>query len=308
MSAFIKPVENSPIPFAQLLGEITGRGGPLAVGRFCDQDGDYRREYNVYRLEAGDRAYVLKKSDEAEARLYETYLKGRGLPVPEYFGRAFWGGDLWLLLEYLPGPDLRRFTPELAGASARSLAEIQNTYWGGREDGRFQRYWERINRRAQCLKDDPLLAEAYELFLKRQPDCPRTLSSGDFLPLNAIFHGERVYLIDWAFGGTMPYALDIARHIAHGSESPAPGEFPFYMEEAARRRFVEEMYRRLEHKPSWERYVMDLKLAALNEYVEFLEQGLLDPGVSREELETEPCFCYRRAVEAAEGILREAGL
>ena len=53
---------------------------------------------------------------------------------------------------------------------------------------------------------------------------------------------------------------------------------------------------------------MDLKLAALNEYVEFLEQGLLDPGVSREELETEPCFCYRRAVEAAEGILREAGL
>ena len=43
MSAFIKPVENSPIPFAQLLGEITGRGGPLAVGRFCDQDGDYRR-------------------------------------------------------------------------------------------------------------------------------------------------------------------------------------------------------------------------------------------------------------------------
>ena len=60
-------------------------------------------------------------------------------------------------------------------------------------------------------------------------------------------------------------------------------------------------YERLEHKPDWEQYLQDIKLAALNEYAEFLEVQINDPETSREELEAG--FYYRRAVETAKAIL-----
>ena len=168
------------------------------------------------------------------------------------------------------------------------------------EDGRFQRYWERIHRRAKCLKKEPEIAAAYNRFLERQKSCPRTLCNGDFLQFNGILHEGRVYMIDWGFGGIMPYALDIARLIAHGSEKQEAGGFPFYMDDDLRKAFVQAQYERLRQKPDWERYLMDIKLAALNEYVEFLEEDINDPEVSREEIESG--IYYKRARKLAEII------
>ena len=108
-------------------------------------------------------------------------------------------------------------------------------------------------------------------------------------------------MIDWAFGGILPYALDIARLIAHGSEKPAPNAFPFYMDADLRSAFVRAHYERLEQKPDWEQYLRDIQLAALNEYVEFLEVLINDPEATREEIETD--FYYRRAMETAQALL-----
>lgn len=301
MSVYLEPVADSPIPFSRLPGQILGSAGPAAVERFCDRDGEYKRKYHVYRLTAGGQSYVLKRSGRAEAGLYERDLSGKGFRVPAYYGRASHEGHEWLLMEYIAGPDLRHFTAGMAQACAETLAMIQNACWGGREDGRFERYWQRVNRRARCLEGEPELSRAYDLFLKRQRTCPRTLSSGDFLQCNGIVREGRVYIIDWGFGGTMPYALDIARLVAHGTERPQPGAFPFYMDGELRRQFVEAMYDRLENKPDWEQYIMDIKLAVLNEYVEFLEEPLLDRTVGREEIEGD--FYYQRARAAAREIL-----
>lgn len=35
--------------------------------------------------------------------------------------------------------------------------------------------------------------------------------------------------------------------------------------------FVKHVYKNLDNKPSYEQYVMDIKLAVLNEYIEFIE-------------------------------------
>ena len=300
---YFEQVPVDGLPAAQLAGELLRRGGPLAAERFCDDDGDYKRKYNVYRITASGKPFVLKKSDEREILIYRDFLQGRGFAVPEYLGSVEDGGALWLLMEYIDGPDLRRFNREMALACAETLSEIQNAYWNTSLDGgRFHRYWERVNRRAECLKDYPELAEAYKLFLARQESCPRTLCSGDFLQCNGIWHGGRAYMTDWGFGGVMPYALDIARLIVHGAEKPAPGTFPFYMDAELRSAFVRAHYRRLENKPDWEQYIRDIRLAALNECVEFLEVLINDPEAGREEIEAD--FYRRRAGEAAAGILR----
>lgn len=294
------PIED--VPAARLAGELLRYSGSPEIERFCDDDGDYKRKYNVYKLTADGSAYVLKKSDSKEVMLYRGFLQGKGFAVPEYFGSVECAGALWLLMEHIDGPDLRRFDREKALASAETLSRIQNAYWNSPIDGgRFRRYWERINRRAGCLRDYPELAGAYQLFLARQPDCPRTLCSGDFLQCNGILRSGKVYMIDWAFGGLMPYALDVARLIAHGSEKPEPNAFPFYMDADLRSVFVRAHYERLECRPDWEQYVQDVKLAALNEYVEFLEVLINDPETTREEIETD--LYYRRAMETAKAIL-----
>lgn len=206
-------------------------------------------------------------------------------------------------MEYVAGRDLRRFDSEMALGSALTLASVQNAYWESRiQDGRFERYWERINRRAKCLAGEPELAEAYGVFLERQKSCPRTLSNGDFLQFNGIWHAGRVCMIDWGFGGIMPYALDAARLIAHGAEKPTEGGFPFYMDQELRKTFLRAHYEQLEQKPGWGRYLMDIKLAALNEYVEFLEEDLNDPQMSREEIYKDSY--YKLARETAEVIRR----
>lgn len=299
MGRYLELVPLEALPAA---GWAAEQLGPVSAERFCDDDGDYRRKYDVYKLTAGGKPFVLKKSDEREAAIYRDFLQGKGFSVPAYLGSTEREGVTWLLMEHIDGPDLRRFDHEKALASAKTLSQIQNAYWNSPiDDGRFRRYWERINRRAGCLKNYPELAKAYQLFLARQESCPRTLCSGDFLQCNGILRNGKVYMIDWAFGGLMPYALDIARLIAHGSEKPEPNAFPFYMDPDLRSVFVRAHYERLECRPDWEQYIQDIKLSALNEYVEFLEELINDPETTREEIEAD--FYYRRAVETAKTIL-----
>ena len=98
----------------------------------------------------------------------------------------------------------------------------------------------------------------------------------------------------------MPYALDIARLIVHGSKIQEDGGFPFYMNDELRKFFVNAQYEKMKQKPDWDRYIMDIKLSALNEYVEFLEEDLNDSEVSREEIESG--IYYKRARKLAEII------
>ena len=251
--------------------------------QFCDDSGGGLRRYNVYRVTVNGQAYVLKSSEWREVNIYLNFLSKYSFHTPKFYGRTFYDHRHWLLIEYIPGPDLRDFTDELAYAAAGSITTIMNAYWESDEpDGRFERYQERINKRAGCLAREPELQRAYNRFLARQQTCPRTLCSGDFLQFNAINRDGEVYIIDWAFAGIMPYSLDVARMIAHGTGDRRT--FPFYMTDRHREIYVREVYRQLAKKPSWERYLQDIRLAVLNEYVEFIEWELNHPEEERDQV------------------------
>lgn len=249
----------------------------LRVQQVCERYGEEEedvRHYDVYVVETPLGSKVLKCTEAREAENYERYLRRDGLPVPRYYGKWEDKEKTWILIEAIPGNDLRDMTDELAVLSAKSLAKIQNTCWienlqQSEDHDRFDAYWERINRRYEYARNIPKIGEAYALFLQRQPACPRTLSHGDFLEFNLIYNGSEVIAIDWGFGGIMPYSLDIARFIAHATETRAT--FPFYMNEHQKQLFLTHVYTELNSKPAYKQYLRDIQLALLNEYVEFME-------------------------------------
>ena len=302
-----RKVNSSKIPFNEIVSEILGAPvGNFSVSRFCDDAEGELRQYNVYKVELNGRVYVLKNSSKEEVFVYEKLLNGKNLPVPEFFGKAVRGGKTWILIEYIEGADLRDFTDGAARAAAESITAVMKTYWQNsaeefeskRVDDRFARYWERVNKRAQCLKNESLLSAAYKVFLERQQSCPRTLSNGDFLQYNAIFQGGKVFIIDWAFAGIMPYSLDIARLIAHGT--PDRATFPFFMTYGHKKTYVEEVYKNLPVQIEFKRYEQDIKLSLLNEYIEFIEYYLNNPEEERPQFFN---YYYEHALKLTDEIL-----
>lgn len=227
--------------------------------RICEQYGEEEtecREYDVYKLETADGDRILKKAGGREAENYEKYLKQKDFCVPRFYGRWNEETDTWIMLESIEGSDLRDMTDELAKAAAKSIVQIQNSFWNHSDRERFEVYLERINRRFTCIKNESEIGEAYGLFLERQKTCPRTLSNGDFLEFNAIQKNGRVSIIDWGFGGIMPYSLDLARFIAHATEDRAT--FPFSMNGDQKRLFLNTVYENLAEKPDYKQYLFDI--------------------------------------------------
>ena len=152
---------------------------------------------------------------------------------------------------------MRDMTDETTEKAAETLSKIQSYFWTPSMDKapeneveqRFVEYWKRVLRRASSVADDPILRKVYQMFLDRQLTCPCTMSNG--------------------FGGMMPYSLDIARFLAHATETRST--FPFYMNDAQKELFLDRMYEALKTKISREQFNLDVKLATLNEYIEFVE-------------------------------------
>lgn len=255
----------------------------LDIKQFYDDDENEERLFEVYRVFTDNKSYVLKKSDKYETAIYEDFLEGHSFSVPRFYGSARdKRGVIWLLIEDIAGSDLREYTLEIAAAAAKSIAQIHSFYWNtDTDDGRFARYMERIKKRSLCLKNEPELKREYERFIERQPLIARTLCSGDYLQCNAIYDGDRVVIIDWAFGGIMPHTLDAARMIVHGTEKQFP--FPFYMTDDMREEFLRRYLDDMGDRINQSEFKENLRLACLNECVEFIERELLDPSLERDE-------------------------
>ena len=236
---------------SQICRKIAGAGEETDVFQLCERYGtkpDEFRAYDTYKIYDSGETKIIKKVELREYNNYLRYLKGKDLNVPKLLGSDTEGKDFWIMLENVEGQDLRDMTDELACAAADSISTIQNQYWGSEDVDRFEEYLERIHRRYECIKDNPQIAPAYQLFMERQKTCPRTLCNGDFLQFNTI---------------------DLARFIAHATEDSAT--FPFFMKEQQKELFLNKVYEKLDHKPDYQQFRWDIQLALLNEYVEFVE-------------------------------------
>ncbi len=271
-NVFTRVINDSAI--LEVLKELTTDEVHL-VEQICERWGDEEDEvryFDVYSVSLESATRILKKTSDREVYNYKTYLEKNDFAVPKLYGSIRKGEENWILIEKIEGEDLREMTDELAAEAGKTLAQIQNQFWEKNfpeDENRFEIYWKRVNRRAKYVADKPILKAAYQMFLDRQQTCPKTLSMGDFLEMNLINRKGKVYVIDWGFGGIMPYSLDAARFIAHGSEERVP--FPFYITEQHKKVFLESLYEHLEEKPEKARFLLDIKLALLNEYIEFME-------------------------------------
>ena len=237
-------------------------------------------EKEVFKVVVNDTIFILKKSNEIEKNIYVKYFDNMNFNVPIYYG-CF---EDWILLEYVSGCDLRIVNDEIAIKSAESIGSILSYYFNHQsERKRFNNYINRVNKRYISLHNEPLLKEAYELFLKRQLECPLSLCNGDFLQYNGIFDDENVVIIDWGFGGFLPYSIDIGRFIAHVREDIPNDRFPFQMNRENCIKYVNTIYGYLKDKISYEQYIIDIKLSLLNEYVEFLEYYFNNEDVYKDE-------------------------
>ena len=154
-----------------------------SVTRICeryDQGDENIRKYDVYKIKTGNSERILKKVSEREVMNYENYLQGRNFNVPEYYGCYNEGENSWIVIENIEGNDLRDMTDALAQSAAESISSIQNAFWNHPDKERFQAYIERIEKRYSFIKDEPVVEEAYKMFVARQRTFPRTMSNGDF--------------------------------------------------------------------------------------------------------------------------------
>ena len=268
-----------PLDIPEALKSVLGEGEIEAYRFFDDCVYDEGNGYNTYKLVCGNRAFVLKKYGYPEDRDAEVkhYSLLKGLPVPELVGVA----EGCILMGFVDGDDLKSPTDDGVRAAAESLTAVMNAYPMGREyeRERYERYLRRLEKRAGCLKDEPKLERAFAEFYERQKDIPLTLSNGDLLPINILYDGEKATIIDWEFGGFMPYALDIARFFAHCTADGSVTSFR--MSDEQKKLFVELVYAGLEVKPERDVFDRDILLALFNECVEILEYYFNDPTAER---------------------------
>ena len=262
--------------------------------RYCDDFEGEPKIYSTYKLITPEGILVLKQSEDEEDFAAESKHLAllKGLPAPKLIGAA----DGFILMEYVEGDDLKSASDEGVLAAAHSLAEVMNAFPMGRgyERERYEQYIRRLEKRAERIKSEPELSAAFTVFLEREREIPLTLSNGDLLPINVLFDGKKATIIDWGFGGFMPYALDIARFIAHGRVTG--GASPFRMTDDQKKLFVDAVYNALEVKPERAVFDRDITLAVYNELIEILEYYFREPDAERGETFRD---YYARAKELA---------
>jgi hypothetical protein len=237
----------------------------------CEEDGN---EYEVWLVDTGDNRYVLKKAKGLETECYKGFFRERKSYVPAFLGSAEYDGDEFILLEHCQGETLRLSEPEMLMKAVDALSAMQNEFWQ-RDDlsdcaVTMERALRSVEERGRYLGSE-LLEKAYGRFTDVYKKVPRTLCHEDLLPINVLV-GERAVLIDWEYGGILPYLSSFARLIAHGREDK---DAYFFMKDSDRDAAIRYFYERVpgRHGIAYEEYLRDLEHFLFYEYCEWVMLG-----------------------------------
>lgn len=246
--------------------------GEEAIRAFtADEDGC---EYAVWLIDAGREKYVLKRAKAFELETYCCFFRDKKPYAPEFFGSCKFDGEDYILLEYCPGENLRRCEREKLIKALDALIEMQDEFWQSEElyDSvvTLGKSLEGIENRGRYLCSE-LLERVYADFVQLYKKTPRTVCHDDLLPINLLID-ERAVLIDWEYGGVLPYPASFARLIAHGREEE--GAF-FYMTQEDRNYAIQYYYDKLirKHGISTEKYRRTLDYFLFYEYCEWVMIG-----------------------------------
>lgn len=235
------------------------------------EDGEF---YNAWKIIADGKTMVLKRAKGHEPDTYQTFFSVPCTYAPRLYGTARYEDADYLLIEYIPGDDLRRCDRERLTVVLDSLIAMQRDWWEHPAPGKGFHYAQslpgRENRR-NFLKD-PQLEAAYDAFLRGYSTVPRTLCHDDLLPFNVICNGGRAVFIDWEYGGILPYLTSLVRLIAHGEDTE---DAFFYMTETDKAFAAAYYYDNFvgEMGISYDNYRRSLGLFLFYEYCEWVYVG-----------------------------------
>ena len=270
-------MEEERIPTTRELTEILAKLGLPGIGEgaihvfTAEEDGG---EYAVWRIDAGSGKYVLKRAKAYELETYRSFFRDKKPYAPAFYGSCDFDGTEYFLMEYCPGEDLRRCEHEKLRKALDALIEMQDEFWQREELYASALTLEQslagIENRGRYLGSKRLEA-AYEAFVRIYQTTPRTLCHDDLLPFNLLI-GERAVLIDWEYGGVLPYPTSFARLIAHGREEE--GAF-FYMTREDRNFAIQYYYDGLikKHGIPYAEYRRTLDYFLFYEYCEWVMLG-----------------------------------
>ena len=179
--------------------------------------------YQVWKIDTNSASYILKEAKESEAETYHCILSGlEENSVPALYQTISADGKTFLLMEYIDGENLRNCNRTKLTFALDSLISLQRKTWENRTLENYgysfdKSLFKRQNRQKNL--HDPLLEKAYEKFLELYRSVPRTLCHDDLLPFNIIASHDRAVLIDWEYGGILPYPTSFARLIAHTEDA-----------------------------------------------------------------------------------------
>ncbi len=239
----------------------------------CAEDG---ADYAVWKIKEGNNEYVLKKSSEQELSVYKTFLASAECVTPRFYKSLNYSGELFLLMEYVEGHDLRKCDKKSLTAVLDALIYLQNMYWERRElqgiGYGFEASLPSRQKRGMYLNDAGL-ERAYERYLQLYSSIPRTLCHDDFLPFNVLCAENRAVIIDWEYAGILPYPTSLARLLAHGEDNESAF---FYMTQENKDYAIEYYFEHLlkEKGIDYKDYRRTLDYFLLFEYCEWIMLGI----------------------------------
>lgn len=184
----------------------------------AEEDG---RDYAVWKLCTDRGTLVLKRTTDMERAVYETFFRDGG-PGPEVYAFGTYENEVYMLMEFVPGSSMSHCTRPRLVKTLEALTESQRRWWQaqGYDDVGygFSKSWPNRCKRLPYMGD---LTKGYQAYLDAFASLPRTLCNDDLLPFNVLARDSRAVILDWEYGGMLPYPCALARFLAFGEEEGA---------------------------------------------------------------------------------------
>lgn len=261
----------------------------------AEEDG---RAYSVWKLQTDRRELVLKKTNQAERAVYETFFREGG-PVPKVYAFTEVDGVTWMLMELVSGESMSRCTRDRLVRVLDAMIESQAKWWGDPDHDAvgygFRESWPNRQKRLPYMGN---LKYAYQAYLDVFESLPRTLCNDDMLPFNVLADENRAVILDWEYAGILPWPCAIARFLAFGEED---GDM-FRMTEADHSFALEYYYDHLLRDKGYSRPEFDriMDLFFLKEYSEWIYCAAISGDYEME--------YYKKYSVWAEKLARKLGL
>lgn len=231
--------------------------------------------YRVWRIDTDNTSYILKEAKENETEIYQSILAELKENVPALYQVITIDEKTYLLMEYIEGEDLCKCNRAKLKCALDALISLQQRTW---EDQSFEHLRYSFDKsllgrqnRGKYLNDS-LLEQAYEQFLQVYRSVPKALCHDDLLPFNITSTDQKAVLIDWEYGGILPYPTSFARLIAHVEEDP---DALFYMTQDDKHFAIDYYYEHLlkEKGISYGDWINTLEYFLFYEYCEWVFVG-----------------------------------